>query len=356
MAEAILLDSGPLGKLVHPEEDQSREIADWFAFLQERGAEFVVPEIIEFELRRAINLIEINRFQKRVDKIKEEDRKKSLERLDEFCQAGNIHRLPLTPEVLRRAAQFWAMERRIGRQSKPDPALEIDLILAAQAESLDGIVATDDLRHLSRFGRAHLWHNIMPRSQRPRRSKEMELDDETCHNDMVRFKPEVVAAEPLCVGVIAPALESRFGNVVSALCSTINRECTFDHLSETAWATGKEPCVDPSAVEKLDLLIILDNGYKAQRPLMRKLIAQAAEKFDIAAKTFLIAPEGVEAGYEAGSLARIERVFLKRTRRTKRKKPSMADAMVSECQQIIERVKTQKLVVRSRRYVNKAGR
>ena len=72
--------------------------------------------------------------------------------------------LPLTTAAMRLAAGLWAQARRGGYPTAPDPALDGDVILAAQALSLGVpvIVATDNVAHLSRFVTADLWQNITP--------------------------------------------------------------------------------------------------------------------------------------------------------------------------------------------------
>ena len=65
---------------------------------------------------------------------------------------------------MRRAAEFWAEARRDGRPTAPDPALDGDVILAAQAATLDRddvIIATTNPKHLSRYVPAALWTDIV---------------------------------------------------------------------------------------------------------------------------------------------------------------------------------------------------
>ena len=65
---------------------------------------------------------------------------------------------------MRLAADFWAQARNSGQQTAPNPALDCDVILAAQALALGVpvVVATGNVGHLSRFVTAELWQNIVP--------------------------------------------------------------------------------------------------------------------------------------------------------------------------------------------------
>jgi len=72
--------------------------------------------------------------------------------------------VPLTTAAMRRAAELWAWARNTGQQTAPDPALDGDVIVAAQALTLNTpvVVATGNPAHLSRFVPAELWQNITP--------------------------------------------------------------------------------------------------------------------------------------------------------------------------------------------------
>ncbi len=64
---------------------------------------------------------------------------------------------------MRQAAMFWAEARQQGQPTAVDPALDGDVILAAQAATLeltDVVVATTNVRPLSRFVPAALWFDI----------------------------------------------------------------------------------------------------------------------------------------------------------------------------------------------------
>jgi len=65
--------------------------------------------------------------------------------------------IPLTEEALQKAALFWAEARQSGRPGASDDPLDGDVVLAAQAATLnvdaDVIVVNDNQRHLKRFVR-----------------------------------------------------------------------------------------------------------------------------------------------------------------------------------------------------------
>jgi len=66
--------------------------------------------------------------------------------------------------AMRRAAELWALARGSGQPTASDHALDGDVILAAQALSLNTpvVVATGNPSHLTRFVPAELWSNITP--------------------------------------------------------------------------------------------------------------------------------------------------------------------------------------------------
>ncbi len=128
MSSAVVLDAGPLGILCHPRNPpHAAACRQWLTSLVAAGRRVVVPEIADYELRR--ELIRLNS-------------QKALVNLDLLAQ--QLEYLPLDTPTLRRAAELWAQARQRGQQTAADPALDCDVILAAQALSLGGnvIVAT----------------------------------------------------------------------------------------------------------------------------------------------------------------------------------------------------------------------
>src|SRR5207248_6462165 len=67
---------------------------------------------------------------------------------------GVCEYLAITTPVMRRAAELWAFARQTGQPTAGDNTIDADMILVAQAESLNDpntIIATTNVGHLSRF-------------------------------------------------------------------------------------------------------------------------------------------------------------------------------------------------------------
>jgi predicted nucleic acid-binding protein len=140
-----MLDGGPLGRLCHPKGKSplNDEIADWLEDHLSAGSEIIVPEITDYELRR-----ELLRA-KRAHGIEH------LERLKQML----IYQ-PLTTVTMLRAAELWAQARNRGAPTAPPEALDVDVILAAQAELAGATVATENVGHLSLFVPAMHWRDL----------------------------------------------------------------------------------------------------------------------------------------------------------------------------------------------------
>jgi len=86
-----------------------------------------------------------------------------LRRLERF-NASAIY-LPITTEVMRRSADLWAKARNKGVPTADAAALDADVIIAAQTLAFpfpleEIVVATGNVKHLSRFVSAKLWTDI----------------------------------------------------------------------------------------------------------------------------------------------------------------------------------------------------
>ena len=148
MSRTILLDSGPLGLITNPRASPpAAACGQWVVHAIGGGAAVLVPEISDYEVRR--ELIRARRIPGKA-------------RLDAFI--AQVEYLPINTAAMRQAAAFWAEARQRGRPTAPDPALDGDVILAAQAATLDRadvIVATTNPKHLSRYVVAELWTDIV---------------------------------------------------------------------------------------------------------------------------------------------------------------------------------------------------
>ena len=126
----------------HPR--RNREIADWLTARLRDGVEIIIPEIADYEVRR-----ELLRAGKH----------KGIERLDQL--KTQLTYLPMETATILRATEFWAQARNQGRPTADPKELDCDVILAAQAERANAIVATENVGHLSLFVEARDWRAIV---------------------------------------------------------------------------------------------------------------------------------------------------------------------------------------------------
>ena len=149
----LVLNTGVLGRLCHPYNAKNRPVVAWLtALLRTQGDQVQIhlPEIADYELRRKLlHMI-----------AKGQATAKSIERLDAL--GDDLDYLPLDTPVMRRAAELWAELRSRGAPTAGARALDADVILAAQAESVAGTVVTDNTKHLARIVDARRWTEIPP--------------------------------------------------------------------------------------------------------------------------------------------------------------------------------------------------
>jgi predicted nucleic acid-binding protein len=149
--DVVLLDSGPLGLVSHPNADRvNAEAVQWLDALLTSGVSVLVAEIADYEVRR---------------ELLRAGRQRGVRRLDGLKEA--IGYRPITTRIMLTAAELWAEARKQGQPTAPDPALDADVILAAQAKEIESegksvTVATTNPRHLSRFVNASSWQDIAP--------------------------------------------------------------------------------------------------------------------------------------------------------------------------------------------------
>ena len=149
MSAAVVLNADPAGILSNPNSTHRvMKCRQWLVDWLVAGRRVLLPEVVDYEVRR--ELIRAGMAQ-------------SLTLLDTLAQQAEY--LPITTGAMRRAAELWAQARSQGWQTAPDPALDCDVILAAQALTLGEpaiIVATGNVRHIARYVPADAWTNIVP--------------------------------------------------------------------------------------------------------------------------------------------------------------------------------------------------
>lgn len=141
----VTLDAGPLGNLCNPRPNSA--LTAWMDSGLAAGAEFVVSEAADFEVRRELLRANLEL---------------SLARLDRLASKARV--VPVTTEIWLSAAHLWAESRNRGRPTADPKELDIDVLLAATALSLqnegDVVVATTNVGHLSQFVDARVWSDI----------------------------------------------------------------------------------------------------------------------------------------------------------------------------------------------------
>ena len=154
MSLIVILDSRPLGLITNPRQNAEADACKvWMQGLLDRGNRVLVPEITDYELRR---------------ELLRADKAAGLLALDRT--KITLGYVPITTAAMQQAAEFWAQARRMRLPTAPGLALDADVILAAQAATLDPnvwglpdagvVIATSNVGHLSRFTDAREWPDI----------------------------------------------------------------------------------------------------------------------------------------------------------------------------------------------------
>jgi predicted nucleic acid-binding protein len=147
--DVYILDSGPFGLATHPKfSKDSAKFKAWLGSTLVSGARVVVPEVIEFEVRR---------------ELVRAGKASSVARLDAL--ADRLGTLPIDRRIWRLASELWTQARLQGMPTAPDTALDGDVILAAVARiaAEDGssvVVVTGNPGHIGRFVDARDWRTL----------------------------------------------------------------------------------------------------------------------------------------------------------------------------------------------------
>ncbi len=151
----IFVDTGILGILSSPNDRQEvRDCRNWLYKLIARGVYFVSSDICDYEVRRSL-ILESFKY----------NREQSIEKLNYF--QNYIDFFPVTTNAMLLAAHLWATSRHQGQPTADSKTLDADVIIAAQCQLLQQeypgqslIIATTNVKHLSRFVDAQEWQNI----------------------------------------------------------------------------------------------------------------------------------------------------------------------------------------------------
>jgi hypothetical protein len=152
VSQVLLLDSGPLGLLTHPQRSaEVLAVIEWLTRCLLRGSRVIVPAIVYYELKP-----ELLRAKRSVGVV----------RLDAFVAATPGRYLPLSDDALRLAAGLWAKVMKGQPTADPKGARHRCVIIAAQALSFGAgsaavIVGATNPRHLTRFITAKNWDEIV---------------------------------------------------------------------------------------------------------------------------------------------------------------------------------------------------
>ena len=148
MKKSVFLDSGVVGLITNPNlSEEGISCAKWLLSHINQGSQIIIPEIVDYEVRRELL---------RANKVK------GLARLDELIDS--LEYLPINTEAMRQAAVFWAEARQKGQPTASDKTIDADMILVAQVfvmDVQDKVIATTNVGHLSRFVASDVWQNIL---------------------------------------------------------------------------------------------------------------------------------------------------------------------------------------------------
>lgn len=149
MTKVIILDSTPVGLITNPKASPlAKDCQEWFNILLSRGYNVILSEIVDYVIRRELLRAKKLSGIRRLNQLKSE-----------------VIYLPITTEVMLKAAELWAEARQKGKPTADNKALDGDVILASQGLLLkendyEVIIATSNPKHLSLFINARDWKDI----------------------------------------------------------------------------------------------------------------------------------------------------------------------------------------------------
>jgi predicted nucleic acid-binding protein len=141
VARILILDSDPSGLACHgPGNSEAGDFRAWMYGEWVGGTMIVIPEIVDYEVRRSLILA---------------GAKDGIDRLDDLYTSC-IRFLPINTAAMKQAADLWARARLEHRPTAGDQSLDADVILSAQSlefcsDSDDWRIITENVDHIERY-------------------------------------------------------------------------------------------------------------------------------------------------------------------------------------------------------------
>ena len=138
----FVLDTSILGMVVHPRKHRNVQL--WFrGIIGVLKHEVLYAPLVDYELRRELLRLGSTASLRQLDALR-----------------ARFPALPLDEATLDVAADLWAQLRRKGLPTAVEEALDVDVILAAQALRAQATVVTENARHLGRLVTVARWHDL----------------------------------------------------------------------------------------------------------------------------------------------------------------------------------------------------
>ena len=151
----VFIDTSVLGLLANPnKKGDAADCEQWLLGLLSKGVSVLTSDICDYEVRRSLILESLRK-----------PNINSVVSLDELKEL--ITFLPIDNEVMKNAASLWAEARIQGVSTADNKSLDADIIICAQYKLLEQVypgryivIATTNVKHLSRFAEAKKWQEI----------------------------------------------------------------------------------------------------------------------------------------------------------------------------------------------------
>jgi len=148
----LLLDTNILGQMVKPVAEETWPVVTTIRRLvRDVRYQICFPEIADYELRRKLLHLAQHPHQ---------SRKWAREALQALYGLVSTDYIPITTETMRLAAKLWAQTRINGLPRGPDEELDVDVILAAQAQQAGGQIVTTNEKHFRDLAEIFDWRSF----------------------------------------------------------------------------------------------------------------------------------------------------------------------------------------------------